>query len=63
MAKKEKQNSVTLRKSLNRRRESHKACVRGLGLRRIGQTVKVNDTTENRGMIRRVSYLLAVEEA
>lgn len=53
---------VTLVKSTNRRIEKHKACVSGLGLRRIGHTVDVADTPENRGMINKVSYLLAVEE-
>ena len=40
----------------------HNACVRGLGLKRMHQTVIVNDTPENRGMINKVSYLLKVEE-
>ncbi|MCH8845292.1 MAG: 50S ribosomal protein L30 [Proteobacteria bacterium] len=62
MAKK-KQISVTLKRSTNRRLVAHKACVKGLGLRRIGHTVTVQDTPENRGMINKVSYLLAVEEA
>ena len=53
---------VTLTKSTNRRQMKHKACVSGLGLRRIGHTVTVDDTPENRGMINKVSYLLAVEE-
>ncbi|HHO70301.1 MAG TPA: 50S ribosomal protein L30 [Halothiobacillus sp.] len=54
---------VTLVKSINGRLESHKACVRGLGLRRIRHTVEVPNTPENRGMINRVAYLLKVEEA
>ena len=54
---------VTLVKSIAGRLESHKACVRGLGLRRIRHTVEVLDTPENRGMVNRVSYLLKVEEA
>ncbi len=62
MAKK-KQISVTLKRSINRRVAAHKACVKGLGLRRIGHTVTVQDTPENRGMINKVNYLLAVEEA
>ncbi len=62
MAKK-KQISVTLKRSINRRLAAHKACVKGLGLRRIGHTVTVQDTPENRGMINKVNYLLAVEEA
>lgn len=54
---------VTLTKSLNGRLEKHKACVRGLGIRRIHQTVEVQDTPENRGMINKASYMLSVEEA
>ena len=54
---------VTLKKSTNRRLAAHKACVAGLGLRRIGHTVTVADTPAVRGMINKVSYLLAVEEA
>jgi len=54
--------NVTLRRSVNGRLASHKACVAGLGLRRMHQTVSVLDTPENRGMINKVAYLLAVEE-
>lgn len=54
---------VTLLKSTSGRLGSHQACVLGLGLRRIGHSVDVIDTPENRGMINRVSYLLSVEEA
>jgi len=61
MAKK-KQINVTLKRSTNKRLASHKACVQGLGLRRIGHTVTVEDTPENRGMVNKVNYLLAVEE-
>ena len=53
---------VTLNKSTNGRLASHKACVKGLGLRRIRHTVEVIDTPENRGMINKVSYLISVEE-
>ena len=60
---KPKELNVTLVKSKNGRLKSHKACVAGLGLRRMHQTVTVVDTPENRGMINRVSYLLSVEEA
>ncbi|QGM22250.1 50S ribosomal protein L30 [Spiribacter sp. 2438] len=61
MAKK-KQVSVTLVRSLSGRIASHKACVAGLGIRRMHHTVVVDDTPENRGMINKVSYMLAVEE-
>lgn len=52
---------VTLVKSLIGRLESHKACARGLGLKKIRQTVEVLDTPENRGMINKISYLLKFE--
>ena len=52
---------VTLVKSTIGRIESHRACVRGLGLRRMHHTVEVQDTPAVRGMINTVSYLLKVE--
>ena len=39
------------------------ASVRGLGLRKPNQTVTVNDTPENRGMINAATHLLKVEKA
>ena len=52
---------VTLVKSVIGTRPEHRACVRGLGLRRLNHTVEVIDTPANRGMINRVSYLLKYE--
>ncbi len=57
-----KQLKVTLLKSRFGRLKGHKACVAGLGLRKIRQSVLVLDTPENRGMINKVSYLVSVEE-
>ncbi|MGV6807256.1 MAG: 50S ribosomal protein L30 [bacterium] len=54
---------VTQVKSINGRLKSHQACVSGLGLRRIGHTVEVEDTPAVRGMINKVDYLVKVEEA
>jgi len=59
---KPKELKVTLVKSKYGRLKKHKACVAGLGLRKMHQTVQVADTPENRGMINRISYLLSVEE-
>jgi large subunit ribosomal protein L30 len=53
---------VTLVKSMHGRLARHQACVRGLGLRRTHSSAVVVNTPENRGMIRKVSYLLKVEE-
>ena len=54
---------VTLIKSKHGRLKKHRACVAGLGLRKLHQTVRVQDTPENRGMINRIAYLVTVEEA
>lgn len=54
--------AVTLIRSLNGRTENHLANARGLGLRRMHQTVIVQDTPENRGMINRIDYMVRVEE-
>ncbi|MXY06225.1 MAG: 50S ribosomal protein L30 [Gammaproteobacteria bacterium] len=51
---------VTQTKSAAGRLKRHKACVAGLGLRRIGHTVEVEDTPAVRGMINRVSYMVQV---
>ena len=59
----EKTIKVTLVRSTAGRLQSHRACVRGLGLRRIGHAVEVEDTPAVRGMINRVNYLLKVEGA
>lgn len=59
----EKTVRVTLVRSMHGRRKRHQACVRGLGLRRMHQAVEVADTPQNRGMIRKVKYMLKVEPA
>jgi large subunit ribosomal protein L30 len=52
---------VTLVKSPIGCKTTHRATVRGLGLRRINHTVELPDTPEVRGMITLVSYLLRAE--
>jgi large subunit ribosomal protein L30 len=52
---------VTLVKSVIGTKESHRACVRGLGLRRLNHTVEVEDTPAVRGMINKVYYLVKWE--
>ena len=53
---------VTLTRSLIGKLKSHQACARGLGLKRIRQTVEVEDTPPVRGMINKVSYMVKVED-
>lgn len=52
---------VTLVKSVIGTKKSHRACVRGLGLRRLNHTVTVEDTPAVRGMINKVYYLVKCE--
>ena len=59
----DKKIKVTLIRSTAGRLKSHKACVAGLGLRRMHHTVEVEDTPCTRGMINKVSYMVKVEEA
>jgi large subunit ribosomal protein L30 len=54
---------VTLVRSINGTIGKHRATVRGLGLRRMNHTVELEDTPAIRGMIRKVDYLVRVEEA
>lgn len=53
---------VKLVRSVNGRLPSHKACVSGLGLRKMHQVVEVEDTPCTRGMINKVSYMVKVVE-
>jgi large subunit ribosomal protein L30 len=57
-----KQVKVTQIKSKNGRLASHKACLLGLGLKRINHTVVLEDTPAVRGMIAKVSYMVRFEE-
>jgi large subunit ribosomal protein L30 len=52
--------TVQLVKSINSTRESHRATVRGLGLRRMNSVRTLEDTPAVRGMINKVSYLVKV---
>jgi large subunit ribosomal protein L30 len=57
----EKKVKVTLVKSVIGCKEPHRATVRGLGLRKINQSVELEDTPAVRGMISRVRYLVRSE--
>jgi len=57
-----KQLKLTMCRSMNGRLKSHKSCARGLGIRKMHNSVLVADTPENRGMINKISYMLHVEE-
>ncbi|WP_301101268.1 50S ribosomal protein L30 [Propionivibrio sp.] len=57
----DKKIKVTLVKSVIGTKQSHRATVRGLGLRRLNSSAELEDTPAVRGMINKVSYLLKCE--
>lgn len=52
---------VTLIRSPIGTKQSHRATVRGLGLRKLNSFSILNDTPETIGMINKVSYLVKCE--
>ncbi|HAO55164.1 MAG: 50S ribosomal protein L30 [Gammaproteobacteria bacterium] len=52
---------IKLIKSPISKLKKHQACIRGLGLRRVGHEVELEDTPAIRGMISKVNYMLEVE--
>jgi len=61
MAKSKETVKVTLVRSPIGSLPKHKLCLQGLGLRRMHQSVELEDTPAVRGMINKISYMLAVE--
>jgi large subunit ribosomal protein L30 len=53
---------ITLVRSHIGKPANQKAVLQGMGLTRMNKTVTLKDTPEVRGMIRKVSHLLKVEE-
>ena len=58
---KKKTVKVTLKKSPIGTLPKHKLCLKGLGLRRVNQSVEVEDTPSVQGMIQKINYMLSVE--
>lgn len=58
----EKKLKVTLVKSFIGRPQKHRQVLRGMGLGKLNKTVVLQDTPEIRGMIRKVSHLVSMEE-
>ncbi|MGH2456178.1 MAG: 50S ribosomal protein L30, partial [Candidatus Limnocylindria bacterium] len=53
---------VTWVRSTIGHRAGARGTIRALGLHRLNQTVEIADTPANRGMLRRVAFLLDVRE-
>lgn len=58
----EKALKITQTRSLIGRKEDQRRTVKALGLKRIGHSVTQADKPEIRGMVRKVSHLVSVEE-
>ena len=59
---KEETITIKLVKSGIGRMKNHKLCIKGLGIKKLNQTVTVLDTPSNRGMIKKISDMLEIIE-
>ena len=59
---KEETLKIKLIKSGIGRMKKHKLCIKGLGFKKLNQTVSVIDTPSNRGMINKISDMLEIVE-
>ena len=59
---KEQTIKIKLVKSGIGRIKNHKMCLKGLGFKKLNQTVSVTDTPSNRGMINKISDMLEILE-
>ncbi len=59
---KEKTINIKLIKSGIGRMRNHKLCIKGLGFKKLNQTVSVLDTPSNRGMIKKISDMVEIQE-
>ncbi len=59
---KEKTINIKLVKSGIGRMRNHKLCIKGLGFKKLNQTVSVLDTPSNRGMIKKISDMVEIQE-
>ncbi|MAJ81178.1 MAG: 50S ribosomal protein L30 [Porticoccaceae bacterium] len=58
----EKRLKITQVKSSIGRLKNHKACLTGVGLRRVGHSIELQDTPSARGMLNKIRYLINIEE-
>jgi len=57
---KEKTIKIKLIKSGIGRMKSHKLCIKGLGFKKLNQTISIQDTPSNRGMINKISDMIQI---
>lgn len=54
--------NIKLVKSGIGRMKRHKLCIKGLGFKKLNQTVTVIDTPSNRGLINKISDMIEIQE-
>mgnify|MGYP000503360995 CR=1 FL=1 len=59
---KDKTMTIKLVKSGIGRMEKHKLCIKGLGFKKLNQTVTILDTPSNRGMVKKIADMIEVQE-
>jgi large subunit ribosomal protein L30 len=59
---KDKTMTIKLVKSGIGRMKRHKLCIKGLGFKKLNQTVTVIDTPSNRGLINKISDMIEIQE-
>ena len=62
MNNKEKTMTLKLVKSGIGRMKKHKLCIKGLGFKKLNQTVTVLDTPSNRGLVNKISDMIEIQE-
>ena len=58
----EKTMTLKLVKSVIGRMKRHKLCIKGLGFKKLNQTVTVLDTPSNRGLVNKISDMIEIQE-
>ena len=59
---KDKTMTIKLVKSGIGRMEKHKLCIKGLGFKKLNQTVTILDTPSNRGMVNKIADMIEAQE-
>ena len=59
---KDKTINIKLVKSGIGRMKKHKLCIKGLGFKKLNQTVTIIDTPSNRGLINKISDMIEIQE-
>ena len=60
---KEKTMTIKLVKSGIGRMKRHKLCIKGLGFKKLNQSITIEDTPSNRGLVNKISDMIEIQES